>query len=96
MADNNHHKVIIIGSGPAGIACAKALVSAGRRVTLLDSGLQLEENRKASIRQLQETDPVKWKSLGNHKRLFNFAKNFLANPFWRKEYLRRKTEEPKF
>ena len=51
---------------------------------------------KLFVRKAEETDPVKWKSLGNHKRLFNFAKNFLANPFWRKEYLRRKTEEPKF
>lgn len=32
----------VVGSGPAGIACATALVNAGHRVTILDAGLTLE------------------------------------------------------
>jgi len=37
----------IVGSGPAGIACAHALTSAGRRVTILDGGAALEPEREA-------------------------------------------------
>lgn len=38
---------IVIGSGPAGVACAAALLAHGRQVTMLDTGLQLEPAREA-------------------------------------------------
>ena len=38
----------VIGSGPAGVACAKALLDAGRRVRMLDAGLTLEPERAGS------------------------------------------------
>jgi choline dehydrogenase-like flavoprotein len=50
----------VVGSGPAGIACVKALVRAGRKVTILDSGIQLEDDRKASICRLQQIDKKQW------------------------------------
>jgi choline dehydrogenase-like flavoprotein len=37
----------IVGSGPAGIACAYALTSTGRTVTILDGGVALEPEREA-------------------------------------------------
>ena len=50
----------VIGSGPAGIACAQALVRAGRDVTILDPGMELEEDRRRSIAQLQGADSANW------------------------------------
>jgi choline dehydrogenase-like flavoprotein len=38
---------IVIGSGPAGVACAAALLARGRQVTMLDAGLRLEPEREA-------------------------------------------------
>jgi choline dehydrogenase-like flavoprotein len=37
---------IVIGSGPAGVACASALLARGRQVTMLDAGLRLEPERE--------------------------------------------------
>jgi choline dehydrogenase-like flavoprotein len=37
----------VVGSGPAGVACAHALSAAGRSVTILDGGLALEPEREA-------------------------------------------------
>lgn len=37
----------VIGSGPAGLAAARALLAAGRAVTMLDVGLTLEPEREA-------------------------------------------------
>ena len=42
----------VIGSGPAGISCAQALIAAGKNVTILDSGLQLEDERRDAVRTL--------------------------------------------
>ncbi len=36
------HDIVIIGSGPSGIAAAQVLVEKGKQVLLLDAGLQLE------------------------------------------------------
>lgn len=38
---------IVIGSGPAGVACAAALLARGRKVMMLDAGLRLEPEREA-------------------------------------------------
>lgn len=50
----------VVGSGFAGIACAKALLAAGKRVTILDAGLQLEEERRAAAARLAAADPAEW------------------------------------
>ena len=42
----------MIGSGPAGVACAKALLARGVPVTLLDAGVQLESERMALLDEL--------------------------------------------
>ena len=51
---------IVVGSGPAGIACAKGLLAAGRQVTILDSGLKLEKERTDSLHQLETLSPPEW------------------------------------
>ncbi len=50
----------VIGSGPSGIACASALVAAGRTVTLLDAGLSLEPDREARRTRMAALDPAEW------------------------------------
>jgi len=50
----------VIGSGPAGVACAKALLARGARVVMLDAGLELEPERAQIARRLAAQPPVKW------------------------------------
>ena len=50
----------VVGSGPAGISCARALVKAGLPVTLLDAGLKLEDDRQAAVQKLAESAPEGW------------------------------------
>src|ERR1043165_94084 len=51
---------VIVGSGPAGVACAKALLDRGRKVHMLDSGLLLESERLALVQQLKNSRPEAW------------------------------------
>jgi len=51
----------VIGSGPAGVACATGLLGKGLEVTLIDAGLQLEEPRQRALESLQETSPSEWR-----------------------------------
>ncbi len=51
---------IVIGSGPAGVACAKALLERGQFVHMLDGGLTLEPERAALASRLQSIPPNKW------------------------------------
>ena len=53
---------IIIGSGPAGLATAMALVQQGRRVTMLDLGEQLEPELVALRSRLGAVEPYQWKA----------------------------------
>jgi len=50
----------VVGSGPAGIACAQALLAQGRRVTLLDVGRQLEPALQQQLDALAATPPSQW------------------------------------
>jgi len=50
----------VIGSGPAGVACARALVARGARVLMLDAGLELEADRAQIVRELAATSPAAW------------------------------------
>jgi choline dehydrogenase-like flavoprotein len=51
---------IIVGSGPAGLAAATALVSHGRRVTILDVGEQIEPERAALRSRMGSVEPDQW------------------------------------
>ncbi|PIN75604.1 hypothetical protein COV18_02040 [Candidatus Woesearchaeota archaeon CG10_big_fil_rev_8_21_14_0_10_37_12] len=42
----------VVGSGPSGISCAHALLSKGEQVTLLDAGIELEEDRKNILKKV--------------------------------------------
>lgn len=50
----------VIGSGPAGVAAAHALVSRGLAVTMIDAGLMLEEKRMETVQKLRQTPPEAW------------------------------------
>lgn len=51
---------IVIGSGPAGVATATALLARGQRVTMLDGGNVLEPGRAALRDDLAAHDPSHW------------------------------------
>ncbi len=51
---------IVIGSGPAGVACAKALLDRGVDVTMLDAGLQLEADKQAARSVLSRQPHNDW------------------------------------
>jgi choline dehydrogenase-like flavoprotein len=50
----------VIGSGPAGVACAKALLARGATVLMLDAGLELEPDRAQTVRQCAAVKPDAW------------------------------------
>jgi len=50
----------VIGSGPAGVACAKALLARGATVLMLDAGLELEPDRAQVVRQCAAVKPEAW------------------------------------
>jgi choline dehydrogenase-like flavoprotein len=52
----------IIGSGPAGVACAKALLARGADVLLLDAGIGLESERAQIVRELSQKKSSEWNS----------------------------------
>ena len=53
-------KVAVIGSGPAGIACLKALIRAGLTPTLIDVGERLPEGRKAAVERMAAAPAEQW------------------------------------
>lgn len=50
----------VVGSGPAGVSVATALLDAGERVTMLDAALALEPERRAMQRRLQRAPRSEW------------------------------------
>jgi choline dehydrogenase-like flavoprotein len=52
---------IVVGSGPAGVAAAKALLANKCRVLMLDAGKQLPAKQQALVLSLQEQHPGTWK-----------------------------------
>jgi len=50
----------VIGSGPAGVACAKALLARGANVLMLDAGLQLEPERAGIVHTMAAQKPTDW------------------------------------
>ena len=51
---------VVIGSGPAGVTSAEALVARGQPVTLLDAGVALEPERRARVQRLAAAAPSDW------------------------------------
>jgi choline dehydrogenase-like flavoprotein len=51
---------IVIGSGPAGVAAAKALAEAGRSVTVVDAGDTIEAGRMSIFDALAQSEPQAW------------------------------------
>jgi choline dehydrogenase-like flavoprotein len=52
--------VVIIGSGPSGVAAAYALTRAGRSVTVLDAGDRIEAGRMDVFDALAQSEPDRW------------------------------------
>ena len=52
--------VYVVGSGPAGVSCASALLEKGVQVTLLDSGLELDAQRSDQLVELRRLGPERW------------------------------------
>lgn len=52
--------VAVVGSGPAGYFCAKALSERGVRVTILDVGKELDVQRRDQVAMLAETPRDQW------------------------------------
>jgi len=47
----------VVGSGPAGVACARALLDKGVRVVMLDGGTRLKANRARAVETLGQGQP---------------------------------------
>lgn len=56
----NHERWYVIGSGPAGVACARALLDQGRQVVMLDAGVTLEPERLGLVEKLKSREPAEW------------------------------------
>jgi choline dehydrogenase-like flavoprotein len=54
------HTYCVIGSGPAGVACASALLARGASVLMLDAGMELEPDRAAIVRDLSQKKISEW------------------------------------
>jgi choline dehydrogenase-like flavoprotein len=50
----------VIGSGPAGVSCAMALVARGEEVTMLDAGFALEPEAEAVVAGMSKQAPSEW------------------------------------
>jgi len=59
-SSKSSNSIYVIGSGPAGVSCAHALVKMGLEVTMLDSGLELEHERTKILERLSNTAPENW------------------------------------
>lgn len=53
---------IIVGSGPSGVSAAQALISRGQKVTLIDSGIQIEKETETIVSDLGKQQPETWDS----------------------------------
>jgi choline dehydrogenase-like flavoprotein len=51
---------VVIGSGPSGVAAAQALCDAGRHVTVLDAGGQIEAGQRDVFDALARSEPESW------------------------------------
>ena len=54
------HTHCVIGSGPAGVGCASALLARGANVLMLDAGIELEPDRARIVRELSQKKVSDW------------------------------------
>lgn len=54
--------IYVVGSGPAGVSCAMALLQKGQQVTLVDPGLDLEPTLVDRLANLRRLGPEKWQA----------------------------------
>ncbi len=54
------HTHCVIGSGPAGVACAGALLARGAKVLMLDAGIELEPDRAKIVSELSKQKSADW------------------------------------
>lgn len=54
------HDNIILGSGPASVSAAMALLAQGKRVTMIDPGLTLEQRFKNNVEALSQKKESEW------------------------------------
>src|SRR6476469_10092035 len=59
-ATSRNGVVYVIGSGPAGVSVAYALLKKGAEVTMLDAGLELETDRSTLVDSLSRVTPAEW------------------------------------
>lgn len=52
----------VIGSGPAGVSCAHALLRRGEQVTMIDAGIVLEEGIAKELEDVRRTPPADWQN----------------------------------
>jgi choline dehydrogenase-like flavoprotein len=52
--------IYVVGSGPAGVACAHALVGRGVPVTMLDAGVEMEPELRQVLAGMREQPPSDW------------------------------------
>jgi choline dehydrogenase-like flavoprotein len=52
--------IYVVGSGPAGVSCAMALIKKGLQVTMLDAGIELEPERQQVLQQLATHSREEW------------------------------------
>ena len=52
--------IVVVGSGPAGVACAHALVSRGTPVTMLDAGVDMEPALRQVLTTMSGQAPAEW------------------------------------
>src|SRR5258708_11522486 len=55
-------QMLIVGSGPAGVACAKALLKARYSVTILDAGIELEQPIRDQLEALAQKPRQEWQN----------------------------------
>jgi len=52
--------IYVVGSGPAGVACAQALLGRGLAVTMLDAGIELDAHLREVVDSLGSKRPAEW------------------------------------
>src|SRR4051794_32502461 len=55
-----HDVYVVVGSGPAGVSCARALLAHGRAGLMLDAGITLEAESASVVQRMRETAPAQW------------------------------------
>jgi choline dehydrogenase-like flavoprotein len=75
VGGENHPVHCVIGSGPAGVACAHALLQRGAQVLMLDAGIVLENSRRELVTEMSLQKPADW----NASQIKNFKSGMTAS-----------------